>query len=199
MAIIREGLRVSQISSRRYCDYLGMHSFPDFMFENQYSEKEKILLFNHWVKQIELYEKPDVILLGVPGGIIPYNDTFVNYFGITPYEVLQAVRPDSLILGLPYKEYTSEFFEEMNRLTTYHFGVSVDSFTISNDLFDLNSSMERQAPCYITVQPNKVDELLQKIGDTQYKVFNVCSGIQKQKMAQLILDNLEAYPDLQTL
>ena len=41
------------------------------MYDEGVSEKKKILMYNHYLKWIEQSEKPDVILVGIPGGIMP--------------------------------------------------------------------------------------------------------------------------------
>ena len=94
------GFRVSQIGSRKCCELLGFHSFPDFMFERKYNEIEKITAFNNFVYEIQQNEKTDILILGIPGGIMPYDEKHDNHYGITCFEVFSALRTDFNILNI---------------------------------------------------------------------------------------------------
>lgn len=53
--------------------------------------EQKIILYNHFIKKIEQEEKPEVIILGVPEGIMPISKFQAGYFGICAFEILNAV------------------------------------------------------------------------------------------------------------
>ncbi|HEX2925349.1 MAG TPA: TIGR04066 family peptide maturation system protein [Ruminiclostridium sp.] len=91
--MMKMGYKVSQVGTRGYCELLGFHSFPGFMFGNGISEISKISSFNRFIKGLEGDECPDVIIIGVPGGIMPFNNRLPNRYGILAYEVSQAVTP----------------------------------------------------------------------------------------------------------
>ncbi len=97
----KKGYKTAFIGSKEYCEFLDEKSFPGFMFNNNISEADKIYYFNSLVKNIEINEKPDIIIIGIPGGTMPFSNTVVNNFGITAFETFQAVRPDfSIRYGL---------------------------------------------------------------------------------------------------
>lgn len=73
---------VSLILSSGKAELFGDHSYPQFMFSKDISEAAKIILFNRYVKKIEQDEKPDIIVIGIPGSVFPYNFEVNNYFGI---------------------------------------------------------------------------------------------------------------------
>ena len=67
--LLADGYRVSQIGARSYCELFGFHSFPAFMYDPTVDETQKILLFNRFVYAVCREEKPDILLLTIPGGI----------------------------------------------------------------------------------------------------------------------------------
>ena len=72
------------IGSKAFTGCFSGFSVPRFMF-SEISEREKILSFNKYVKEIEKEHNPDLLVIGVPGGIAPFNEHFPGYFGITMY------------------------------------------------------------------------------------------------------------------
>lgn len=126
-----EDFKVCQVGTSRDCKMLGMYSFPAFMLEKGYSEKEKICKFNHWIKELEDENKPDVIIIGIPGGIMPLNDKHTFDYGILAYEIFSAIKPDYSIMALYAGKYTNRFYEEMKMLCKYKYDIELDSFFVS--------------------------------------------------------------------
>ena len=79
------------IGSKNFSKIFDCYQFPTFMFRN-ISEREKILAFQGYIRNIEKDEEPDIIIIGVPGGMMPFNEKFPGNFGITLYEVMLAVQ-----------------------------------------------------------------------------------------------------------
>ena len=93
-------------------------------------------------KYIEENEKPEVIVVGIPGELLPLTKQKPGNFGIIAYEILNAVDPDFTILSLYKDEYKEEYFEEMNNLLHYRYNVDADCFYLCNcsiDRFSINS------------------------------------------------------------
>ncbi len=138
----REDYKVSLISSRRFGNAGNIHAFPEFINGNTLNEREKIICYNQYLKYIEDNEKPEVIVIGIPGELLPLTKQRPGNFGITAYEILNAVDPDFVILSLYKDEYKEEYFEEMNNLLHYRYNVDADCFYLcsySIDRFSINS------------------------------------------------------------
>ena len=112
------------------------------------TENENLLLreicynINFFVGYIEENEKPEVIVVGIPGELLPLTKQKPGNFGIIAYEILNAVDPDFTILSLYKDEYKEEYFEEMNNLLHYRYNVDADCFYLCNcsiDRFSINS------------------------------------------------------------
>jgi len=61
---IDKGYKVSQIGTKKISGLFGLHPLPDFLFNTQYSDVDKVYAFNRVMKDVSMQEKPDVILLG---------------------------------------------------------------------------------------------------------------------------------------
>ncbi|MDD3415194.1 MAG: TIGR04066 family peptide maturation system protein [Lachnospiraceae bacterium] len=142
--LLEDGYAVSSIGSRRNCELLGMHSFPQFMLEKILSEEEKIICYNNYIKLIEKTEQPEVIVIGIPGGLMPVTKKKHIHFGISAYEIFNAVVPDFTILTLHKDAYNEEYFDEISNFFKYRFNIKPDCYILSNyaiDRFSIGSVM----------------------------------------------------------
>lgn len=72
-ALCNKGYKVLLVSSKSNVELLGVHPFPSFMFSHHYNEIEKINLFSNYLKINIDHHRPDVVIIGIPGGMIPFN------------------------------------------------------------------------------------------------------------------------------
>ena len=143
--LIKRGYKVSQIGSRPYCELFGFHSFPSFMFSKELSEAQKIIAFNQFVKQVETDEEPDLILVGVPGGIMPILGKVHNNFGILQVEVSAAIEPDSAIYTLYSNVYSIQFYEKSAELIYNRLNhVKISCFIMSGSWIDYGAYHENK-------------------------------------------------------
>lgn len=167
------GYKVSQVGTRHYCEMFGFHSFPEFMFSTSVTESKKIILFNNYIKKIELEEQPDVIVIGIPGGLMPLNKDFTNHFGVFAFEVCQAVYPDIAIFSSLYEDYLPLYFEKISLLIRYKLGFEVDFFNQSNVKFDWRSSKFSKSMQYLTVDSDFVDVKNHNLKDMNINITNI--------------------------
>lgn len=190
----KQGYKVSHIGSKQYGGLFGIHSFPNFMYSDL-NEAEKIYQFNKYIKDIEKQEQPDIIIVGVPGGIMPYNEKFPGYFGITMFEVMQAIRPDVLVMSCLYENYNAEFFENLVKGIHYKYGIDVDAFNISTFQVDTNESEQSSMLQYYKVTYKEVDQIVKSCGDENIPIFNIMNGTDGEKMAEFLLNKLQEYSE----
>lgn len=130
------GYKVSQIGSKPYSSLFGFHSYPSFMSDSMNNTK-KIISFKKYVKYIELQEQPELIIVGIPGGIMAVNKKHHFDFGMTAYMISQAVDADYVIMNMLYSlKYTEEQLEEIRKVCRYRFNFEIDCFHLSNALLD---------------------------------------------------------------
>lgn len=196
---INEGYKVSQIGSRRYSEFLGFHSFPDFMYNHSIGEINKIVLFNRLIAQIEMEEKPDVIIIGIPGGVMKLNNIMTNKFGVFSYEISQAVTPDVAIFSTFYEDYTPEYFMRINNSIKYKLGYEVDCFNLANVQFDWDNAHEVQRPVYLTLSSKFIDEKIESFKQGDVPLFNVLNESDTENMFRFIVDKLSDYSHIEII
>lgn len=155
---INAGYKVTQIGSRHYCELFGFHSFPDFMLNCGIPESTKVAMFNHYIMGIKKKEMPDVIIIGIPGGIMPFNKQFTNRFGILAYEVSQAIAPDFSIISVLYDSYNANYFNMLSTSIKYKLGFEVSCFNVSNVQFDWSMSLLGNRSQYNVYDSSFIDE-----------------------------------------
>lgn len=191
------GYKVSLIGSRGYGDFLDMHAFPDFMLEGSLTETEKIIMFNRYLREIEISEKPDVMIIGIPGGVAMLNQQITNHFGICAYEVAQAVRPDAVVLNTFYEQYTAEYFERISLLVKYRLGFDIDCYIIANTQFDWAASSQAYAQVYTSLSSEFIDTKLLSFHDMGVPAFNVLNPESSIELGKYLLEKLDEYSEIE--
>lgn len=134
------GYNVLSICSNALGSLLGMDSLPEFLFGNTLTFEEKIINFNNMLYQKVYEKKPDVILLGVPGGIMPFNEYCNNYFSESSLVLMNAVESDiGVLCTYLWPSVKKKFFKMMDNLCTVKFGSKIDAFIVSSqdNFFDV--------------------------------------------------------------
>ncbi len=201
---IREGLnslgyRVSQVGSRNYCELLGFHSFPTFMYSSTKPEDKKILSFNHFLKDIENREKPDVIIVGIPGNVMRLNDNFTGRFGIMAYEVSQAVAPDAAVMSTLYEDFKPEYFEKIATSIKYKLGFDISCFNLSNIKFDWAVAEFTFKESYLMIDSSFVDKKKTKFDIIKTPVYNILNSNDRVNMVNYLIDILSYYGEIESL
>ena len=178
------GYKVGQIGSRHGCEILGFHSYPDFMTNKMYTEKEKIYLYNNFIKEIELNENPDVIIISAPNAIMPLSNQQHFNFGIDAYEICNAIRSDFVILTALNGEYNDDFYQEITTVCKYKHNFEIDMFFIS-DYVAISHSLEDEQVSFSKTDVKK------NISET----FKVCNStdIQNDTLANIVENTLLDY------
>lgn len=184
---IQNGYHITQIGSRNYCEMLGFHSFPNFMYDINMDAVGKIMNFNRWVKQLTKSEDPDLIIITVPGAIKNLNDKFPKGFGVLPHILFQAMAVDVLLFCTTFEWGAIELLDELSTICKYSFGCEVDCFHMSNMFFDINTSLERESVTLNHVSREKVADALEHgYKDSPIPVFNMLDNDACDKVFNLI-------------
>ena len=189
--LLDNGYNVSQIGTKEYCEFFGFHPIPDFMFNRELTEKQKIIWFNRFCKSIELSENPDVFVIGIPGATMVYNDQFTNDFGITAFEISNSVRSDATIMCVPYENYDSKFFQMIKQSSKFKYDMQVDCFNMSNKQFDAARSKGEKQLTFITVDSGLVDGRIAELNEeNSIPVYNSFNSKSAMEMYKFIIDKL---------
>lgn len=175
---------VSQIGSKITSGLFGFCSIAPYIFSCDTTEVRKIHTVNNMIKKIEEDENPDVIIIGVPGGILPLTAKHHFGYGVYAYEIFNAICPDFTILSLPNGEYTDEFYDNINKMSKYKFGIDIDAFFISSFTPISNSIITAELEFAYTKEKRNTSSL--------YKVFSN-SSLQGDQLFKEIENKLLMY------
>ena len=174
------------VGSKTYGSFFGDYDIPNFMYDNSVMDYEKPLLFNKFIKEIEKKENPDVIIIGVPGGIMPIDKRNTNRFGMMAYQISCALPADVTFLCNHFNFFDDNYFNYINPLMKYRFGKEIDCMFVNNSVIDLINEDVQGEVSFIHVFPEKVTQEVKRIAKK-----NVFSDI--DKMYQYVLNLLEQY------
>ena len=185
------GYKVLYISSRREGKLFGTHIFPEYMYSKNLDYTAKVFEFNSYISSLTRKEKPDIVIVGVPGEMMELSEKHKMNFGIMASIVFNAIKPDVSILNMYNMQYTDEFLEEQKKYCKYRFGVIPDLFYATYTGV-IDSSLQEAWIQYFHVD-KLFDDLLEK-----YKIFGE-SDIKSGLLFNQIMDILEEYGSLDVM
>lgn len=187
---ISRGYKVSQIGSKSLCETMGFYSVPAFIFSSKYTETEKVLKLNAFIKEIEERENPDVIIMGIPDGIMPLTQKHHFNFGIPAYEMCCAVNPDFSILSLFDGMYNDEFFEEMTKLCKYRLNIDLDIF-ITSHYTPISNSIDEESLAFTYTKGTKNDS-------AEFCIYDI-KALESDDIFNQIVKKLSMYAQFQVM
>lgn len=130
--------KVVYIGSDDNCKMVGGYNIPEFLYDLRIDNVSKIKMFNKFVYDTYINERPDLIVIGIPTPIMRYNDMILNGFGMLPFIMQNAIKSDIAVLSLYYGEYTYEYLYQLMQLSKYRFDVPCKYFSIGNAIIARN-------------------------------------------------------------
>lgn len=186
---IKDGYKVSQIGTKEISYLFGFQAWDDTLYDNSYSETEKIGRINQYIKDIEAVERPDVFVIGIPDALIPYTHKHTFRYGIPAYEIFSAVTPDFVLMTLFNGEYTDEFYGEMQNMCKYRYNSDIDCFYNSHFVpISLSINAEKLVYSYGEKMTPKSDNT---------SVFNPDS-LYTDELYRFVLSRLEKYGEFKS-
>lgn len=185
----QQGYRVLGCGSKEYSGLFGVEALPQFLFDDR-SGGMKIRRFNSYLYHRVAKEKPDVVIIDIPGGIMQINPYKFSEFGETAFLISNAVKSDLNILSLYKQEYTQEFLEHLIQICKYRFNFQVNYINIANTNF--NISPEDKLERYTTIPSRHItEEVLRELRYEDVIFFNALNADSRKEAYDKILSELE--------
>ncbi|MDF2540587.1 MAG: peptide maturation system protein family [Herbinix sp.] len=191
---LSKGYKVSQFGTKEYSELFGFDEIP-FIYED-ISVKQRILKLNQYLCNVVNEQKPDLIILGVPGSIMKYNDMVLNDFAEPAHIINNAVIPDIAILSILYEQFTPEYFHMLNNYCKYSMNCEIDYFNIANCKASYDE--ETKDLRYIYLDSNYVmnNILSSVVEDITLKVANILQGTSSEQLCSDIERKLASNVEL---
>jgi len=136
---VKQGYEVRQIGSHDVCKLFGFQSMPGYLYEPR-EAYDKTMWFNHYVKDLTERKQPELLIIGVPGPFMKYNDRLLNGMGMLPFIICNGVKSDISVACVYYNTYKKSFFEDINLFCQYRLNGAVQFFNIANTRVTPDSS-----------------------------------------------------------
>lgn len=196
--IMNQGYSVSQIGTRKYSQLFGMHPIPSLVLGTSLADYKKVILFNRFVRMIEKAENPDVIIIGIPGGIMPYDDDMTNKFGLAAYMISNAIEPDAAVFSSIYEDWTESYYERVCNTVKYKFGFEIDCFNQSNSLVDWTNSRQFNMVIHNFLGYDLIEEKKKRFAGFEKPVFNIFNDKDAAHLPEHIINKLADYAESTT-
>lgn len=158
--LLSKGFSPCLITSRNWdLEYVGdIEEMPQFMFSQKIGYKDKIVMFNHYIKKIEKIKKPDLFIIGVPGEAVNYSNRIIQNMGEIAKEIVIAVPPDISILSTTYQKFTYAMLEQIIDEVERKLGIKVDYCNVVNRMIDMNKAVEEEILDFLFLDTKYVEE-----------------------------------------
>ena len=166
-----EGLNVSQIGTREYFQLFGIEPYPDFMFDSTIASEKRIKLFNQFAVELVEKEKSDVLVLGIPGGIMPLSPYEFKEFGEQAFLVNFAVPADYSILNLYFEEYSEKSIQTLLNICQFRFNMKVYCVNITNKIVFVPTDEKIEKS--FSVSKEKIGEVLSTLSLKELLVLDL--------------------------
>lgn len=187
-----KGYRVIHIGTKDFDGMLGEKKYPEFLYRQEYSVTQRILGWNQYLFELCDREKPDLIVLGMPGGIMPLNNKILNEFGEIPYIISNGIRIDAGVLcSYFYEKVEQKYLTEYKNYCKYKLNCDVEWICVSNSSCRFDPDSEESRLEYLHYEPEIADKM---VIDAEHKVnihtFNILNDTSRGDMLQRLYEGL---------
>jgi peptide maturation system protein (TIGR04066 family) len=166
------------------------------MFMRQYTETEKIFRLNEYISHLTELESPDLVIMGICGGVMPINEAIHNNFGILAHEVCASLKPDAVIVSTLFEDYPLEYFTELSNLFKYRFSLEPDCINLSNTMLDWGYLNELKRTKYLIKNQEAITKQLEKYKEMQTPVYNILDSRDSLRIGKFLEDKLISYSEV---
>lgn len=185
----RAGYRVAQLGSKAYSSLFGFAALPHFLFDTGVSETDKILAFNHYANEVVKKASADVLIIGIPGAVMPLSMQDLENSGVLPYLICNSVIPDIAVMSIGHNVCADAFIQELQKLSRYRYNCPAEYFHLSHIMATYDRNMEIPGISYSYAELSELTQHLMRTTEG-YKVFNVFDRDSLELCQKEILDQL---------
>lgn len=188
----KDGYRVSYVGSNRFAPLLGGYVFPQETLESLPCSFEiKIKYLNAWLREIEIRESADLLLLGIPGGTMPIDEYNLNSGGYYAYLAGCAASADFGVLTLPCMEYPPAYFGQCRDVLKHKFNLPADCLCLSNIRITPSVLTEMKITEEKDIFPqDKVEKVMDSYRKKGIFLLNAAKQITYEAITQKLYDKL---------
>lgn len=184
-----QGYQVMNFGSKNFSQLFGVEALPQFLMEPM-DNTTKIKKLNAYIYNRVIAENPEVVVIGVPGGIMQLNPFRFDEFGEMAYIISNAVKADLSILSIYKQEYTREFIEHLINICKYRYNFHVNYINVANT--DLFISPDVKVCQYTTITSDYIiKNIINRMEFDDVFIFNALNDTSMKDACAKILNELE--------
>jgi peptide maturation system protein (TIGR04066 family) len=184
---LKEGYKVLQFGTKSYSKLFGFDPLPDF---SEFPLWKKVFSYNNFFYEKCTIENPDVIVIGVPGGVMPITSFYYEKFGEEALALSFAAKPDLAILSCYFSIPTQEYFNTYNKFMQFRLGINNVVYHISNT--KIINEVNYKKISYLTLESEFViDEIKRKAPIFSSQLFNALISDSAKPAYTKIIEKLQ--------
>lgn len=168
--LTEKGYSVLGISAKAYGEFMNVESYPNYMLTLSLEVQDKILAFNHYINKLYRMNKPDIIIIEIPGGIFPVSNKIHENFAFQNYLISNAIEFDLCILNLNFERITSDYLSWLKDSVEKKYNYDIAGYLVYNYMINWNAA-STNTTSYITVSKKFVED---SIADMVHNGTNIC-------------------------
>lgn len=182
-----EGYKVSQLGTKFYSELFG---FQQLLNLDEMSLTKKIYAYNTMIYDLYEAEQPDVVIVGVPGEIMPLNRDNNLRFGETALALATAVNPDIAILSTYVVNVSKQYIDMLDEYMRNRLGIQSVYYHMSSTQVKYNPNTYIAE--YITINSDDVIKRVHQVNETEsLALFHVRDAKSCDFVYQSILEKLQ--------
>ena len=169
----------------------GCVRFPNVLFDN-IDPSKKIVSLNQWMYNLANKEKPDVVIIDIPGGIMKLNPYNFSEWGEYAYLIAMSIRADLGLLCLPANYLTTEYLAHLESICLYKYNISLLAFGMSN--VDLSLDHDTRELIHITLPYSHTKKFIddyRKAVDNPKIIFSISDKREVNELTQKMIKTME--------
>jgi peptide maturation system protein (TIGR04066 family) len=167
-AFLKEGYKVSQFGTKSYSRLFGFDTTPDY---TELPLWKKVFAYNDLFYEKCRQDNSDVIIIGVPGGVMPITPYACEKFGEEALAISFSAKPDIAVFSCYFVVPLQEYFDSYKNLMRFRFGANNVVFHISST--KITPDVHFNKISYLTLESKFVlDEIRRKSPEFSSLLFN---------------------------
>lgn len=168
----------------------GMYLLPEFLFQKEFSFQEKIIHFNHYIYDLCKTQKPDVIIIGLPSGVMPLGENVFNYFSEIPLIISNALNFDLGLLNLYYSPNIDlKYLENLRNYCHQKYSLEITAFCLARQKVEYCPG-ENKFEFYF-LNDNFIKKSFPNLSKGLEPIINLVDRIDSEQMIQTLIQLLE--------
>lgn len=170
---------------------LGLYPYPASFFSKEKEVEQRAVALNRYMHRIDQIESPDVIIVQMLGGLMPFNTRFPESFGIKPFIASRAILPDFLVLGTLYMTYAIDLMESLKPVLYDRFGATMLCTYMSNRFANISESAEYADLIYNYYGYEQYRKEFNELpNDPRLPVFDITNIQDAERLADFVVNAL---------